>query len=279
MGRESILTKEERIKYKVDTKAKYRKMLDTWRTLKIKCNEKYAYYKGAILSDEWLDFKNFISDISILDNYDTFLNTDDTIRLVIIDNSKVVNIDNVSFDVKLEATKFYYQMSDEEYKWAMKVVTNEAKKYVHLGLYDEVYSIGNYAVGKACIYFDESKDILFKTFVKPVIIHEIGMYFRKPSNKTHETNVSIDKAINEVDGNTYTYADILEDSSNNMDTIFDNMVLSEAINKLDNRLQKVVLLRYNGYKQKDLSNILNVSQSQVSRLEKRAYKLLRKELS
>lgn len=279
MGRESILTKEERIKYKVDTKAKYRKMLDTWRTLKIKCNEKYAYYKGAILSDEWLDFKNFISDISILDNYDTFLNTDDTIRLVIIDNSEIVNIDNVKLEVKLEATKFNYQLSDDEYKWAMKVVINEAKKYVHLGLYDEVYSVGNYAIGKACVYFDDSKDILFKTFVKPVIIHEIGMYFRKPSNKANKNHVSIDKPINEVDGNTYTYADILEDSSNNMDAIFDNMVLSEAISKLDNKLQMVVLLRYKGYKQKDLSNILNLSQSQISRLEKRAYKLLRKELS
>jgi RNA polymerase sporulation-specific sigma factor len=112
------------------------------------------------------------------------------------------------------------------------------------------------------------------------------MYIRKSSNR--HTEISIDEPLNtDWDGNELLLSDILgaeEDAVyKNIEEIEDKKIIADAISKLNKREQIIVNMRFglNGYKektQKEVADELGISQSYISRLEKKIMKRLKKEI-
>ena len=112
------------------------------------------------------------------------------------------------------------------------------------------------------------------------------MYIRKSSNR--HTEISIDEPLNtDWDGNELLLSDILgteEDAVyKNIEEAEDKKIIADAISKLNKREQLIVNMRFglNGYKektQKEVADELGISQSYISRLEKKIMKRLKKEI-
>ena len=140
---------------------------------------------------------------------------------------------------------------------------------------------------KAVNTFNPDKKIKLATYASKCIENEILMYLRRSSK--YKGEISFDEPLNvDWDGNELLLSDILGTDS---DTIFkyleeevDKELLSQAIDKLSGREQKIVELRFglkngNEKTQKEVADILGISQSYISRLEKRIIKRLKKEMS
>ena len=147
-------------------------------------------------------------------------------------------------------------------------------------------SIGTIGLIKAVNTFDPVKRIKLATYASKCIENEILMYLRR-NNKTR-TEVSFDEPLNtDWDGNELLLSDILGTDS---DIIYryieeevDKSLLQLALKKLSGREKKIMELRFglkNGEEktQKEVADSLGISQSYISRLEKRIIKKLRKEM-
>ena len=139
---------------------------------------------------------------------------------------------------------------------------------------------------KAVNTFDPSKNIKLATYASRCIENEILMYLRR-NNKT-KSNISIDEPLNvDWDGNELLLSDILGTDSDiiskNIDNETDIQLLKEALGKLSERERKIMELRYGltslGEKtQKEVADMMGISQSYISRLEKRIITRLKKEI-
>ena len=139
---------------------------------------------------------------------------------------------------------------------------------------------------KAVESFDYHKGTRFATYASRCIENEILMHFR--NLKKSASDVYIGDAIDtDKDVNTISFLDILADESNMAETIdlklnYEQLYL--AVNKLlSDRERKVILLRYGLYggrpmTQKETAQQLNISRSYVSRIEKKALRLLQQEM-
>lgn len=151
---------------------------------------------------------------------------------------------------------------------------------------EDLISIGTIGLIKAVNTFDPDKKIKLATYASKCIENEILMYLRKNSKLKNE--ISFDEPLNtDWDGNELLLSDILGTEgdivSKNLEEQVDKTLLSEAIEKLSMRERTIVELRYglsNGLEktQKEVADILGISQSYISRLEKRIIKRLRKEM-
>ena len=152
---------------------------------------------------------------------------------------------------------------------------------------EDLISIGTIGLIKAVNTFDPDKNIKLATYASKCIENEILMYLRKNSKTRNE--VSLDEPLNiDWDGNELLLSDILGTDG---DIIFkyiedevDKSLLNEAIEKLSPREKTIVELRFglrNGREktQKEVADLLGISQSYISRLEKRSIKRLQKEMS
>ncbi|NLN14849.1 MAG: RNA polymerase sporulation sigma factor SigE [Tissierellia bacterium] len=152
---------------------------------------------------------------------------------------------------------------------------------------EDLISIGTIGLIKAVNTFDPDKNIKLATYASKCIENEILMYLRKNSKTRNE--VSLDEPLNiDWDGNELLLSDILGTDG---DIIFkyiedevDKSLLNEAIEKLSPREKTIVELRFglrNGREktQKEVADLLGISQSYISRLEKRIIKRLQKEMS
>ena len=142
---------------------------------------------------------------------------------------------------------------------------------------------------KAINTYDTSKNIKLATYASRCLENEILMYLRR-NNKTR-MEVSIDEPLNvDWDGNELLLSDILGTEE---DVIYkgiegevDRMLLNKAIDKLSPREQTIIKLRFglntkDGYErtQKEVADLLGISQSYISRLEKKIMNRLKKEIS
>ena len=150
---------------------------------------------------------------------------------------------------------------------------------------DDLFQIGCIGLMKAIGTYRLDKKIKLATYASRCIENEILMYIRKTANQ--KTEVSLDEPINmDCDGNELLLSDILGTEE---DMIFrpleedaDRAVLRQAIRLLSPREQEIVFLRYGleGRKeltQKEVAQEMGISQSYISRLEKRILLRLRKE--
>ena len=172
----------------------------------------------------------------------------------------------------------------------LRLVVYIAKKFESTGIcVEDLISIGTIGLIKAVNTFCPQKNIKLATYASRCIENEILMYLRR-NNKTR-MEVSIDEPLNvDWDGNELLLSDILGTEE---DVIYkgiegevDRMLLNKAIDKLSPREQTIIRLRFglntkDGYErtQKEVADLLGISQSYISRLEKKIMNRLKKEIS
>ena len=168
----------------------------------------------------------------------------------------------------------------------LRLVVYIAKKFENSGVnIEDLISIGTIGLMKAVNSFNLDKNIKLATYASRCIENEILMFLRK--NNKIKTEVSIDEPINtDSEGNDLSLADILGTDN---DSIFKHIeesdnkkVLEVAIRKLNDREKTIMQLRYgfNGYDeltQKEVADKLGISQSYISRIEKKVINNLKKD--
>lgn len=153
---------------------------------------------------------------------------------------------------------------------------------------EDLISIGTIGLIKAINTFKPDKNIKLATYASRCIENEILMYLRRNSKTRLE--VSIDEPLNvDWDGNELLLSDILGTDEDviyrDMETEAEHKVLNRAISKLSKREQTIVKLRFglntmDGKEktQKEVADLLGISQSYISRLEKKIIGRLRREI-
>jgi RNA polymerase sporulation-specific sigma factor len=169
----------------------------------------------------------------------------------------------------------------------LRLVVYIAKKFDTSGTnIEDLISIGTIGLIKAVNTFRPDKNIKLATYASRCIENEILMYLRKFSGLKNE--VSIDEPLNvDWDGNELLLSDVLGSDPNEISAIIENEaekeVLNSLVNDLSEREKTIMRLRFglNGVKeltQKDVADKLGISQSYISRLEKRIISRLKEEI-
>lgn len=170
----------------------------------------------------------------------------------------------------------------------LRLVVYIARKFENTGIYvEDLISIGTIGLIKAINTFKPDKNIKLATYASRCIENEILMYLRK--NSSNRTEVSIDEPLNvDWDGNELLLSDILGTDNDiiykNIEEEVDRSLLYDAINKLSAREKRIMELRFGLYgrkekTQKEVADMLGISQSYISRLEKRIINRLKKEIA
>lgn len=170
----------------------------------------------------------------------------------------------------------------------LRLVVYIARKFENTNIaIEDLISIGTIGLIKAVNTFDPDKKIKLATYASKCIENEILMYLRK-TNKI-KSEISFDEPLNiDWDGNELLLSDILGTEGDiiykYIESQVDRNLLKEAIQKLSKREKTIVKLRFglvNGVEktQKEVADQLGISQSYISRLEKRIIKRLRKEIT
>lgn len=171
----------------------------------------------------------------------------------------------------------------------LRLVVYIAKKFDNTGVgVEDLISIGTIGLIKAINTFNPSKNIKLATYASRCIENEILMYLRR-NNKT-KMEVSIDEPLNvDWDGNELLLSDILGTEEDviyrDIENEVERKLLGKAIEKLSDREKVIVELRFglntrDGEEktQKEVADLLGISQSYISRLEKKIIKRLKKEI-
>lgn len=169
----------------------------------------------------------------------------------------------------------------------LRLVVYISKRFENTGInIEDLISIGTIGLIKAVNTFNSGKNIKLATYASRCIENEILMYLRKIN--TQRTEVSFDEPLNtDWDGNELLLSDILGTDEDEvyrpLEDDADRQMLMEAIDTLDQREREIILLRFGlpqgrEYTQKEVADLLGISQSYISRLEKRIIDRLRKEM-
>ena len=172
----------------------------------------------------------------------------------------------------------------------LRLVVYIAKKFDNTGVgVEDLISIGTIGLIKAINTFRTDKNIKLATYASRCIENEILMYLRRTTKSRIE--VSIDEPLNvDWDGNELLLSDILGTDEDiiykDMETEVDKNLLAKALKTLSNREKTIISLRYGigqedekEMTQKEVADLLGISQSYISRLEKRIIKRLKKEMN
>ena len=169
----------------------------------------------------------------------------------------------------------------------LRLVVYISKRFENTGInIEDLISIGTIGLIKAVNTFNSGKNIKLATYASRCIENEILMYLRKIN--AQRTEVSFDEPLNtDWDGNELLLSDILGTDEDEvyrpLEDDADRQMLMEAIDTLDQREREIILLRFGlpqgrEYTQKEVADLLGISQSYISRLEKRIIDRLRKEM-
>lgn len=170
----------------------------------------------------------------------------------------------------------------------LRLVVYLARKFENTGVdEDDLVSIGTLGLIKAINSFKSEKNIKLATYASRCIENEILMYLRRVSRLKSE--VSFDEPLNtDFEGNELLLSDILGTSAEtvygDVESSVERELLKDALKKLTEREQKIMFLRFglNGddeMTQKDVADLLGISQSYISRLEKKIIGRLKREMS
>jgi len=169
----------------------------------------------------------------------------------------------------------------------LRLVVYISRRFENTGInIEDLISIGTIGLIKAINTYDNDKNIKLATYASRCIENEILMYLRKTNNQ--KTEVSFDEPLNtDWDGNELLLSDILGTDG---DTIMrpleddvDKMLLMRALGKLSEREKNIIVMRFGlgGTKeltQKEVADLMGISQSYISRLEKRIIMRLKREM-
>lgn len=169
----------------------------------------------------------------------------------------------------------------------LRLVVYIARKFENTGVdIEDLTSIGTIGLIKAINTYNPGRNIKLATYASRCIENEILMYLRK--NSRARTEVSFEEPLNvDWDGNELLLSDILGTDSDiiqrNLEEETDRKLLVSAMNKLSGREKKIMELRFglNNHlekTQKEVADMLGISQSYISRLEKRILGRLKREI-
>ena len=167
---------------------------------------------------------------------------------------------------------------------SVRLVVFLAKKYENTKVdLEDLVSIGSIGLIKGVNTFSKDKNIKLATYCSRCIDNEILMHLRK--NKKTKADVSFEESLSfDADGNELHLEDILGTEpdivTKPLDMEIDKKILKEELEKLDERDREIMILRYglNGVEeltQKDVAEKLKISQSYISRIEKKVIKRLK----
>ena len=172
----------------------------------------------------------------------------------------------------------------------LRLVVYIAKKFDNTKVgTEDLISIGTIGLMKAINTFDASKSIKLATYASRCIENEILMYLRK--NNKQKLEVSIDEPLNvDWDGNELLLSDILGTDEDviyrDLETQADLKLLHQALKTLNGREKMIIELRFGLHSkdgeeltQKQVADLLGISQSYISRLEKKIMKRLHREMA
>lgn len=169
----------------------------------------------------------------------------------------------------------------------LRLVVYIARRFENTGVnLEDLISIGTIGLIKAVNTFRPDRNIKLATYSSRCIENEILMHIRKIANQ--KTEVSLDEPINtDWDGNELLLSDVLGTDSDlisrPLEDLVDQQLLREALEKLPEREKNIVVLRFGlaGRRektQKEVADLMGISQSYISRLEKRIMTRLRREI-
>ena len=169
----------------------------------------------------------------------------------------------------------------------LRLVVYISKRFENTGInIEDLISIGTIGLIKAVNTFNSGKNIKLATYASRCIENEILMVLRKIN--AQRTEVSFDEPLNtDWDGNELLLSDILGTDEDEvyrpLEDDADRQMLMEAIDSLAPREREIILLRFGlpqgrEYTQKEVADMLGISQSYISRLEKRIIDRLRREM-
>ena len=172
----------------------------------------------------------------------------------------------------------------------LRLVVYIAKKFDNTGVgVEDLISIGTIGLIKSVNTYNPDKNIKLATYASRCIENEILMYLRR-NNKT-KLEVSIDEPLNvDWDGNELLLSDILGTDEDvvyrDLESEVERKLLVKAISKLSDRERLIINLRFGlnsrdgeEMTQKEVASLLGISQSYISRLEKKIMKRLQKEIN
>lgn len=168
----------------------------------------------------------------------------------------------------------------------LRLVVYLAKKFESTGLeMEDLVSVGTIGLIKAVNSYNPDKNIKLATYASRCIENEILMYLRKVNRRRME--ISLDEPLNvDGEGNELLLGDILgtesEEVYNHVENQVERQLLMEGLNKLSMREQQIIEMRFGlgceERTQKEVADLLGISQSYISRLEKKIICRLRKEI-
>lgn len=169
----------------------------------------------------------------------------------------------------------------------LRLVVYIAKKFENTGInIEDLVSIGTIGLIKAVNTFEPKKNIKLATYASRCIENEILMYLRR--NIKNRVEVSLDEPLNvDWDGNELLLSDVLGTESDmiykKIEGEVEKSLLWQAMHKLNTREKIIIQLRFglndgDEKTQKEVADILGISQSYISRLEKRILKRLKREI-
>lgn len=170
----------------------------------------------------------------------------------------------------------------------LRLVVYIARKFDNTGVdTEDLVSVGTIGLIKAINSFDTEKKIKLATYASRCIENEILMYLRRVVRLKYE--VSLDEPLNvDWEGNELLVSDILgtepDTVSKNLESSVERQLLWNAIEKLQNREKEIMRLRFGlagaeEKTQKEVADMMGISQSYISRLEKKIIYRLKKEIS
>ncbi len=172
----------------------------------------------------------------------------------------------------------------------LRLVVYIAKKFDNTGVgVEDLISIGTIGLIKSINTFNPERNIKLATYASRCIENEILMYLRR--NSRHKQEVSLDEPLNvDWDGNELLLSDILGTDEDviyrNIENEVERKLLMGAVNKLSDRERMIINLRFGlgtregrEMTQKEVATLLGISQSYISRLEKKIMRQLKKEMS
>ena len=190
----------------------------------------------------------------------------------------------------LESEEFAQEARSILIEHNLRLVVYIAKKFDNTGVgVEDLISIGTIGLIKSINTFNPGKNIKLATYASRCIENEILMYLRRNSKTRME--VSIDEPLNvDWDGNELLLSDILGTDEDviyrDIESEAEKKILRKAVNKLSERERTIVNLRFGlnapdgrEMTQKEVADHLGISQSYISRLEKKIMKRLKKELA
>lgn len=170
----------------------------------------------------------------------------------------------------------------------LRLVVYISKRFENTGInIEDLISIGTIGLIKAVNTFKSSKNIKLATYASRCIENEILMYLRKAGSL--RTELSFDEPLNtDWDGNELLLSDILgtdvDEVCRPLEDDAEKAMLRAAVESLEGREKEIIRLRFGlldgrDYTQKEVADMLGISQSYISRLEKRIIQRLRREMT